>query len=94
MSLGVVGQGIGAFGPWKRDGRGMLTTNVAEAGGFVKSNPALHRPDLQLHFCLGIVDDHNRKLHLGRGYSLHVCALRPIAAARSGWRARICAQHP
>ncbi len=77
VSLGVVGQGIGAFGPWKRDGRGMLTTNVAEAGGFVKSNPALHRPDLQLHFCLGIVDDHNRKLHLGRGYSLHVCALRP-----------------
>lgn len=79
VSLGVAGQAIGAFGPWKRDGRGMLTTNVAEAGGFVKSDPALARPDLQLHFCLGIVDDHNRKLHLGRGYSLHVCALRPYS---------------
>ena len=77
VSLGVVGEGLGAFGPWKREGRGMLTTNVAEAGGFVKSDPNLDRPDLQLHFCLGIVDDHNRKLHYGRGYSLHVCALRP-----------------
>ena len=79
VSLGVAGEGIRAFGPWKREGRGMLTTNVAEAGGFVKSDPSLDRPDLQLHFCLGIVDDHNRKLHLGRGYSLHVCALRPFS---------------
>lgn len=79
VSLGVAGEGIRAFGPWKREGRGMLTTNVAEAGGFVKSDPSLDRPDLQLHFCLGIVDDHNRKLHIGRGYSLHVCALRPFS---------------
>ncbi len=75
----MAAEAIGGFGSWKRDGRGMLTTNVAEAGGFVKSDPALARPDLQLHFCLGIVDDHNRKLHLGRGYSLHVCALRPYS---------------
>ncbi len=79
FSLGVVNQGIRALGPWKRDGRGMLTTNVAEAGGFLKSDPTLTRPDLQLHFCLGIVDDHNRKRHLGRGYSLHICALRPYS---------------
>lgn len=75
----VLFQGARAIGAWRRDGRGMLTTNVAEAGGFVKSDPALDRPDLQFHFCLGIVDDHNRKLHLGRGYSLHVCALRPFS---------------
>ena len=77
ISPQTIGQGMRAMGAWKRDGQGMLTTNVAEAGGFVKSDAALDRPDLQLHFCLGIVDDHNRKLHLGRGYSLHVCALRP-----------------
>lgn len=77
ISPGVAGQAIGGAWPWIRHGRGMLTTNVAEAGGFVKSHPSLERPDLQLHFCLGIVDDHNRRLHLGRGYSLHVCALRP-----------------
>ncbi|MET4896600.1 GMC family oxidoreductase N-terminal domain-containing protein [Sphingomonadaceae bacterium jetA1] len=77
LSAATVLQGAGALGPWRKRGRGMLTTNVAEAGGFVKSDPLLDRPDLQLHFCLGIVDDHNRKMHLGRGYSLHVCALRP-----------------
>jgi choline dehydrogenase-like flavoprotein len=54
-----------------------MTSNAAEAGGFLKTTPELERPDLQLHFCVGIVDDHNRKLHLGHGYALHVCLLRP-----------------
>ncbi|KGC09090.1 MULTISPECIES: GMC family oxidoreductase [Burkholderia] len=58
---------------------GMMTSNVAEAGGFIKSDPSLERPDLQLHFCTALVDDHNRKMHWGFGYSLHVCALRPFS---------------
>lgn len=58
-------------------GRGMLTSNVAEAGGFVRSSPDLDRPDLQLHFCIGLVDDHSRKMHIPTGYALHVCVLRP-----------------
>ena len=58
---------------------GMMTSNVAEAGGFIKSDPSLDRPDLQLHFCTALVDDHNRKMHWGFGYSLHVCALRPFS---------------
>ena len=62
---------------WSKRRRGLLTTNVAEAGGFLKSDPALDRPDLQLHFCTGIVDEHNRKLHWGPGYTLQVCMLRP-----------------
>jgi choline dehydrogenase-like flavoprotein len=60
-----------------RERRGMLTSNFAEAGGFVKSEPGLERPDLQLHFVIGIVDNHNRTLHLGHGMSCHVCVLRP-----------------
>jgi choline dehydrogenase-like flavoprotein len=59
--------------------RGMFTTNVAEAGGFLKSRPGLERPDLQLHFCTALVDDHSRRLHWGHGYSLHVCVLRPFS---------------
>ena len=55
----------------------MLSSNVAEAGGFLKSRPTLDRPDLQLHFCAALVDDHNRHMHWGHGYSLHVCVLRP-----------------
>ncbi len=60
-----------------RERRGMLTTNFAEAGGFVRSEPGLERPDLQLHFVVGMVDNHNRTLHLGHGLSCHVCVLRP-----------------
>ncbi|MDH6149795.1 MULTISPECIES: GMC family oxidoreductase [Paraburkholderia] len=65
------------FVTFMRHGRGMLSSNVAEAGGFLKSRPTLARPDLQLHFCAAIVDDHNRHMHWGHGYSLHVCVLRP-----------------
>ncbi len=56
---------------------GLLTSNGAEAGGFVRSRPDIDRPDLQLHFTIGIVDDHNRKPHFTTGMSLHVCPLRP-----------------
>jgi choline dehydrogenase-like flavoprotein len=63
-----------------------LTTNFAEAGGFIKSDPSLARPDLQLHFVIGMVDDHNRKLHLGHGFSCHVCLLRPMSRGHVGLR--------
>jgi len=65
--------------PYLRRRDGLFSSNVAEAGGFLKSTPDLARPDVQLHFCIGIIDDHNRKMHLGHGYSLHVCLLRPAS---------------
>ncbi|KQZ47942.1 GMC family oxidoreductase [Rhizobium sp. Root149] len=61
---------------------GLLTSNVAEAGGFVRSRPEVDRPDLQLHFCIGLVDDHARKMHVATGYALHVCVLRPESRGR------------
>jgi choline dehydrogenase-like flavoprotein len=70
-------QGVAALADYVRHGRGLLTSNAAEAGGFIRSRPDVDRPDLQLHFCIGIVDDHNRKIHFTTGMSLHVCALRP-----------------
>ena len=62
---------------WKREGRGMVASNFAEAGGFLKTRPDLPYPDVQLHFVVAVVDDHARKQHLGHGYSCHVCLLRP-----------------
>ena len=69
---------------WKREGIGMAASPGAEAGAFLKSDPAIERPDLQLHFVAGIVDDHARKLHLGHGYSCHVCVLRPHSRGEVG----------
>ena len=60
-----------------RRGEGMWSSNVAEAGGFIKTDPSLDRPDVQLHFCAALVDDHSRRLHWGHGYSVHACVLRP-----------------
>ncbi|MEP6874456.1 MAG: GMC family oxidoreductase N-terminal domain-containing protein, partial [Burkholderiales bacterium] len=62
---------------WRRARSGMLTTNFAEAGGFIKSQPNEPLPDLQLHFVIGKLIDHGRKPTFGHGYSCHVCLLRP-----------------
>ncbi|MDS4043001.1 MAG: choline dehydrogenase [Candidatus Competibacter sp.] len=62
---------------YHRHGRGFLTSNLAEAGGFVKSDPALPLPNLQYHLTSTILDDHGRRIWHGYGYSLHVCDLRP-----------------
>lgn len=69
---------------WRRDGSGVVASPGAEAGAFVKSEPGLDRPDLQLHFVAALVDDHSRKLHAGYGYSCHVCALRPFSRGEVG----------
>lgn len=62
---------------WRRNGESMIASPFAEAGAFLKTNPSFERPDIQLNFVVAIVDDHARKLHLGYGYSCHVCILRP-----------------
>ena len=62
---------------WRSRRSGPLTTNFAEAGGFIKSEPDEPIPDLQLHFVVGKLVDHGRKTVLGHGYSCHVCLLRP-----------------
>ncbi len=62
---------------WRAHRRGMLTTNFAEAGGFLRSSPEIDRPDLQLHFVIGKLVDHGRKTVFGHGYSCHVCLLQP-----------------
>ena len=58
---------------------GILTSVVAESGGFIKSKPCLLRPDLQLHFIPTAFDDHGRglKMLFNYGISIHTCLLRP-----------------
>jgi choline dehydrogenase-like flavoprotein len=68
---------LAAIYKWWRKGTGMIATPFAEGAAFLKTDPSLDRPDIQLHFVIAIVDDHARRLHLGYGYSCHVCALRP-----------------
>ena len=64
---------------WRKTGQGLFASPMAEGGAFFRSSPEIDQPDLQLHFVIGIVDDHMRKLHFTDGYSCHVCVLRPAS---------------
>lgn len=66
---------------------GPFTSNLAEAGGFIRSEPERDRPDLQLHFLPALQQDHGRKLvrtALFAGCALHVCSLYPASRGRIG----------
>ncbi len=55
--------------------RGMLASNAAEAGGFIRSLPGLDRPDVQYTFMVGMKDN-PRTLPRQHGYFLHMAVLR------------------
>ena len=82
-----------------RNGPG--TSNIAEAGGFVRSRLAPDaRPDVQFHFVPALLDDHGRHRLAGDGYTLHACFLRPrsrgrleLASANPGDKVRIHANY-
>ena len=57
--------------------QGMLSSNIAEAGGFVRSSLANGVADTQLHFLPAILDNHGRNLVSGYGFGLHICCLYP-----------------
>ncbi|GAB4190581.1 MAG: choline dehydrogenase [Wenzhouxiangellaceae bacterium] len=57
---------------------GIGSSNIAEAGGFLRSRLADdQRPDVQMHFVPAQLDDHGRNRLPGHGYTLHACSLRP-----------------
>ena len=71
---------------------GKLRSSVTEAGGFLKTDPSLAVPDVQLHTVPLLFDDSGRdlKLMMDAGYSMHVCCLRPksrgtISLASANW---------
>ena len=66
-----------AYLKYRKSRTGMMSSNFTEAGGFIKSAQNIIRPDLQLHFMPGIIDQHLHKIHFKRGMSCHVCVLRP-----------------
>lgn len=62
---------------YRKTRRGMISSNFAEGGAFLKTDPSQPLPNIQLHFVIALVDDHARTLHPGYGLSCHVCLLRP-----------------
>ena len=69
-------------------GRGPLTSNIAEAGAFVKSRPELPECDLQFHFGPVHYVDHGLSKPGGHGFSLGPALLTPRSRGRIGLRSR------
>ena len=57
--------------------KGLLSSNIAEAGGFARTQYADDKPDIQYHFLPAILLNHGRTTAFGYGYGVHVCALYP-----------------
>ncbi len=62
---------------WITGARGMLASNMVEAGGFVRSQASEPRPDIQFHIIPGLKSHRGRMVEYGHGVSLHTCVLRP-----------------
>ncbi len=77
FSLSAIPKMIKAFFDYVFFKKGMLTSNGAESGGFVKSRPELKDADLQFHFTPAYLVDHGKEQSWGHSYSLHICALHP-----------------
>jgi choline dehydrogenase len=84
LSLRGTARLAGAMLEWRNHRTGMITSTFAESGAFMRSAPEFPVPDLQLIFVVGIADDHNRRLHLGHGFSCHVTVLRPKSTGTVG----------
>lgn len=55
----------------------MLSSNMVEAGGLVRSGSAEARPAIRFHLIPGRKSHRGRMLEYGHGVSLHTCVLRP-----------------
>ena len=81
---------IGSIGEYRRSGTGLVTSNFAESGAFIRTAAGLSHPDVQLHFVIAIVEDHGRRRQFRLGFSCHVCVLRP----RSRGTVTLASAHP
>lgn len=79
LAVGTVLRMPGELWRYLRHGDGLLASNFAEAGAFLRCSAGAGPPDLQLHFAPALIVDHNRRPVFGQGFSIHVCVLQPAS---------------
>ena len=62
---------------FEAEGRGPLTSNVAEAGGFMRTRDGLEAPDIQFHFAPARFQSEGLVPGDGHGFALGACVLKP-----------------
>lgn len=79
--LGLSPRGLlrlaGAAWQWRKNHSGPLSSNLLEAGGFVKSQPGEAIPDLQLGLGCAKLLEHGRQILPGLGFTLQATVMRP-----------------
>ncbi|MEP1445479.1 MAG: choline dehydrogenase [Paraglaciecola sp.] len=77
ISLALIPRYVKAAFSYLFNRKGLMTSNVAEAGGFDRTQNAGDIPDIQYHFLPAILLNHGRTTAFGYGYGVHVCGLYP-----------------
>jgi choline dehydrogenase len=62
---------------FEAEGRGPLTSNVAEAGGFLRTRDDLEAPDIQIHFAPARFQSEGLVPGDGHGFAVGACVLAP-----------------
>jgi choline dehydrogenase len=76
------------------EGRGPLTSNFAESGGFLRTRDSLAGPDIQLHMIPILFPDAGAGEILVDGWALSACLLRPTSRGFVKLRSRIPTSKP
>jgi choline dehydrogenase-like flavoprotein len=64
------------------EGRGPLTSNIPEAGGFFRTRPGLDAPDIEFHFAPGMFYDQGLTAPADHGYCFGPVVIKPSSR---GW---------
>lgn len=71
-------RGIPEMIKWMLKKPGVLSDCVTPVGAFLKTDPALERPDIQFHIMLAMADEpHGFADPHEHGFGIHICQLRP-----------------
>jgi choline dehydrogenase len=71
------------------EGRGPLTSNFAESGGFLRTDDSLDAPDVQLHMIPVLFPEAGAGEILVDGWALSACLLRPVSTGFVKLRSRM-----
>ena len=82
------------LGLLQTEGRGPLTSNFAEAGGFLRTRDGLDAPDIQLHTLPILFPDAGAGEILEDGWALSPCLLRPTSTGFVKLRSRVPTARP
>jgi choline dehydrogenase len=76
------------------EGRGPLTSNFAESGGFIRTRDGLDAPDIQLHAIPILFPEGGAGEILVDGWALSACLLRPTSTGFVKLRSRVPSSKP